>query len=196
MIDLVYALIALTTFSLSAILLGVGVRTGWKFRGKRLVTCPETLAAAAVSVDAGHAAITAVFGGPELRLSRCSRWPERAACGQECLAQIEAAPEACLVRAVLEHWYAGKSCVLCGKPLDSAQWFEHKPAIMDRGRVSTEWRDVRPEQIPELLSTHFPICWNCHIAETFRRKFPELVTDRPAPRGAAGKTEHETATHR
>jgi len=22
-------------------------------------------------------------------------------------------------------------------------------------------------------------CWNCHIAETFRRRFPDLVVDRP-----------------
>jgi hypothetical protein len=26
---------------------------------------------------------------PHLRLSECSRWPERQGCGQECLSQIE-----------------------------------------------------------------------------------------------------------
>jgi hypothetical protein len=100
------------------------------------------------------------------------------------------------VRAVLERWYLDKSCVLCGTPLDRIEWFEHKAAIMDRERVSTEWRDVLPERIPELLTTHFPICWNCHIAETFRRKFPDLVIDRPAAPPTAGGTEHETTTHR
>ena len=30
------------------------------------------------------------------------------------------------------------------------------------------------------MGTHLPVCWNCHIAESFRREHPELVVDRPA----------------
>jgi len=24
-----------------------------------------------------------------------------------------------------------------------------------------------------------PVCWNCHVAETFRRLYPEMAADRP-----------------
>src|SRR5262249_44932030 len=90
-------------------------RTFWKFRGQRIVTCPETRQPVGVDVDAAHAAATASLSGPaDLRLKDCTRWPERETCGQECLAQIEAAPEECLVRNILKTWYSGARCVLCG----------------------------------------------------------------------------------
>ena len=63
------------------------------FRGRRLITCPETHKIEAVDVAARKAALTAVFGEPTLRLDRCSRWPERQDCGQECLQQVETDPE-------------------------------------------------------------------------------------------------------
>jgi hypothetical protein len=37
----------------------------------------------------------------------------------------------------------------------------------------------RPEQIPDVLSDHKPVCWDCDVAERFRRRHPELVTERP-----------------
>ena len=100
-----------------------------KFRGARLVTCPETNDYAAVGVDAEHAAFTGAWGRADLRLRECSRWPEREGCGQECLRQIEAAPADCLVRTILTRWYGGKSCALCGRPLGEIQWLEHRPAL-------------------------------------------------------------------
>ena len=54
----------------------------WKYRGRRVITCPENQRPAGVVVDARHAAATALGKAPELRLSSCSRWPERAGCGQ------------------------------------------------------------------------------------------------------------------
>jgi hypothetical protein len=29
-----------------------------------------------------------------------------------------------------------------------------------------------------LFSTHKPVCWSCHVTQTFRREFPELVVYR------------------
>jgi hypothetical protein len=93
--------ILLTMAILAAVLVVVGLRralrTYLKFRGKRLVSCPETHQAATVRVAAGKAALEATAGNQELRLSECSRWPERGNCPQGCLAQIEEAPKACLV---------------------------------------------------------------------------------------------------
>ncbi|HEV2136486.1 MAG TPA: DUF1761 domain-containing protein [Terracidiphilus sp.] len=58
-----------------------------QYSGSRLVKCPQDQRPAAVSIDALHAAGTAVDGVPELRLSSCTCWPERANCNQGCLGQ-------------------------------------------------------------------------------------------------------------
>src|SRR3990170_731940 len=65
----------------AAIVLGAGVyafiayRTWARFRGTRVVVCPENHQTAAVEVDAGQAAVSAVMGSPDLHLQACSRWP-------------------------------------------------------------------------------------------------------------------------
>jgi hypothetical protein len=69
-----------------------GIRVYFRFRGTRLVTCPETQRAAVVGVAATSMGMHAILGEPCLRLSECSRWPMRGGCGQECLRQIEARP--------------------------------------------------------------------------------------------------------
>jgi hypothetical protein len=148
-----------------------------KFRGARLVTCPETHQPAAVTVDAGHAALTAALDGVELRLSGCSRWPERRECGQACLQEIEAAPAACLVRTIVAEWYAGRRCALCGKALAATDVWPNAPALMGPDGRTVMWCDVQVASLPETFRTHRPICWNCHIAETLRREHPELVIE-------------------
>src|ERR1035441_7431182 len=60
-----------------------GIRAFFGYRGKHLITCPETQKAAAVDVAAGEAAIGAFLSEPTLRLKECSRWPERQDCGLE-----------------------------------------------------------------------------------------------------------------
>lgn len=150
-----------------------------KFRGTRVITCPENAQPAAVEVNATRAALAMLTGAPRLRLKDCSRWPEKRNCGQECLREIAAAPENCLLRAILARWYRGKSCALCGRPLGDIHLVEHKPALLNPEGGTLEWGDVPPETLPSLLVTHRPICWNCHVAETFRRCYPDLVTDRP-----------------
>ena len=47
-----------------------GVRAYFKFRGKRVITCPETHAPAAVSVAAGEAGLGAFFNEPSWRYSQ------------------------------------------------------------------------------------------------------------------------------
>jgi hypothetical protein len=92
-----------------------------------------------------------------------------------------------LVRTTLSHWYKDQACILCGKPfpqVDSydhraAFWYDQKPAFMKPDGQLVEWREVPVETLPQVLATHRPVCWNCLIAETFRRQHPELVVDRP-----------------
>jgi hypothetical protein len=56
-------------------------------RGTRRVRCPGTGGPAEVGLDAAHAALTASYGVPGLRVARCSLWPGRARCGQTCVAE-------------------------------------------------------------------------------------------------------------
>lgn len=149
----------------------------WKARGVRFETCPETQEPVAVEVDPMDAAFHALLKTREIHLQSCSRWPERVGCGQGCLAQIEAAPNGCLVRNVLAEWYEGKSCALCGKEL-AVEFGQHKPVLMSPDRVTLEWADQRVEDLPEALATYQPICWDCHVIETLYRMHPELITER------------------
>lgn len=149
--------------------------TYFLYRGKRLVNCPETLKTEAVDVAARSAAASAFLGGPTVRLDRCSRWPERQDCGQTCLSQIAADPENCLLWNIVSTWYLGQSCVYCHKRFDALHRLDHAPALMLEDHSTIEWNQIRPEQLPEIFSTSKPVCWNCHIAEMFRRVHPELV---------------------
>jgi hypothetical protein len=131
-----------------------------------VVRCPETGQAAAVELDPFRAALKVLFGAPALRLRDCSHWPERHDCSRACLQQIEAAPDDCLVRTILTKWYAGKSCVCCGQPLEEITWTRHKPCLMSPDLRIIEWQSLEPETIPYVLETHQPVCWNCNLADT------------------------------
>src|SRR5262249_20387911 len=90
--------IAIVAFAILYFVVPLALGSVVKYRGKRLVTCPETRQPAAVDVDVKHVAMSAVVGSPDVRLKDCSRWsehPELHDCGQECLLQIELAPEDC-----------------------------------------------------------------------------------------------------
>jgi hypothetical protein len=152
-----------------------------KYRGRMVITCPENLRPAGVSVDAGHAAATGFGGHTEFRLSDCSRWPEKADCGRECLRQIAESPENCLVRNILVRWYEGKSCAWCGRPIGDIHFAERKPALLIPNRTSVEWADIPAEQLQDSLATALPICFSCHTANTMVRTHPELIIDRSRP---------------
>jgi hypothetical protein len=177
-----YVLLAIVVSLILLVVLATAARTYWKYRGSRIITCPETQRPAGIDVDALYVAMTATANSehPRLRLADCSRWPEKKNCGQDCLAQVEAAPESCLVRMIVARWYADKACVFCGRPLAESHWYEHKPALMDTAGKTVPWSNVPPADLPDVLRSHKPVCWNCHIAETFRREHPELVVERDA----------------
>src|SRR5579872_2077668 len=140
----------------AAIALGVAAWRFWRiwlrYLGRMVITCPENHKPAGVSVDASHALATGLGGAPQLRLSECSRWPERAGCGQECLGQIAQAPGDCLVRGILTRWYEGKNCAWCGLPIGDVHVGERKPALLKPDQTSVEWKDIPAEQLQETLA--------------------------------------------
>ncbi len=150
----------------------------YKYYGARVVTCPETHRSAGVALDVRRVLSTGLASAPQLRLSSCSRWPERAGCGQECLSQIEAGPEGCLVRTILSQWYANKVCAFCGQPFGNIQWAVQKPALLTGGQVSVDIASIAADKLPEILADAKPVCFACHTATSWVRQHPDLVTDR------------------
>jgi hypothetical protein len=153
----------------------------WRLRAPRLVTCPETKAPAAVTIDAVGSLLTSPFGGPSLWLDNCSRWPSRRFCGQACLPQISAAPDDCRVDTIARRWFASKTCVYCRQAIAETGVVQHHSALLQPDGKTVEWADMPAERLPAAFQTHLAVCWNCHVAETFRRTHPELVTDRNRP---------------
>ena len=90
---------------------------------------------------------------------------------------LDETPGDCLVHSLLTEWSSGKSCALCSKELSLGPDLQ-RPALMSPDRTTSEWSDVGVEEIPEILATYQPICWDCHIIETLYRMHPELITER------------------
>ncbi len=166
---------------LAALLLiggGIVLYNYLRLRGARFVKCPENQKTEAVQVNEVSAALHACVGNPSLELRECTRWPEMKDCGQQCLQQIASAPEDCLVRNVVAQWYKDRKCVVCGSRFGVVHWHDHPPALLHQYGRTVQWTEVPLARLSEYLDTHDPVCWNCHIVESFRREHPELITYR------------------
>jgi hypothetical protein len=176
--------------AIAAVLFGIA---GWrlvgvwlKYRGSRVVTCPENQNPAGVTLDSRFAMATALGKAPQLRLDSCSRWPEKAGCGQECLSQIKASPEGCLVRNILLDWYRDRDCYSCEQPIGEIALAAAKPAVLRADGMSLEWSEIPAEKLQETLAAANPICFACHTARRMLREHRGLIsglsetTGRPA----------------
>lgn len=170
------------------------VRAYSRYRGTKIVACPETGRPAVVEVDALHASLTSTVGLPDIRLENCSRWPLKEQCGQECLINLDVAPDQCLVSGVLMRWYRGRNCCYCGKPFEELHWIDHKPALQTPEGLLLQWSEVPIEDISMMLETHLAVCWDCYIVQSFRREHPDLVTYRPWRNHIAGGADSSSAS--
>lgn len=151
------------------------IRSSSKYRATQAVTCPENKSPAVVEVDALHASLTSIVGIPDIRLQDCSRWPIKEECGQECLIDLDIAPENCLVNGVLMHWYRDRKCVYCKHAFAELQWIDHRPALRSADGKLVTWQEVNLGELKNVLETYSPVCWNCYIAQAFRLEHPDLV---------------------
>lgn len=150
--------------------------------GPMLVTCPDNLETVAVQVAASKALTAAALGKTDVHLKSCSRWPEKAGCGQPCLGDLQADPETHQVRSLVAKWFEDKKCVYCGKAIAPVSVFNPPPALLqlqNDTKKTTEWDAIPAEALPGIMEEALPVCWNCHEMETFRKAYPDLVTDRP-----------------
>ena len=172
------------------------VRSSSRYRGSRLVTCPETKEPVIVEIDALHASLTSTVGLPDIRLQNCSRWPVQEQCGQKCLTDLDVAPERCLVSGVLMRWYRDKNCVYCRKKFPEVQWLDHRPALLSPAGRLVSWNEIDVDSLENVLETHFPVCWDCYIAQEFRLDHPDLVVYRPWLNDNSGVADGASASRR
>jgi hypothetical protein len=172
----IYVIVVL--LGVACFFVAVGVRAFVKYRGVRVITCPETKQPAAVRVDAGHAAVSTAWDRTELRLDQCSRWPERSGCDQACLKEVSAAPHDCLLRSILTRWFDGKTCFYCQKPV-ALRTHAQQPALRVPDGRTLDFSAIRPEELVAHLDECTPVCFDCHLSEQFRREYADRVTERP-----------------
>lgn len=174
------AYIVVAALVVAAIYFGVRyvVRARGKFAGSRVILCPETGKQAMVEVDTRRAALTSLVGQTDIRLESCWRWPLNERCGQECLLQLDVAPDDCLVRSVLSKWYRGQKCVFCERRFGEIDLSNHKPALFTPEGITVEWAEVAIAAVKDAMARYQPVCWNCHIAQTFYHEHLDLVVER------------------
>jgi len=172
--------------------LAAAARLTWSwfhYRGDRLVTCPENMRPAGVRLDARHAVATGLVKGADLRLATCSRWPEKAGCGQECLTQIQASPAGCLVKNILTEWYDDEVCASCGRLFGPINWAGPKPAVRMADARTLDWDEIPVDQLRDVLAKSVPICFACNMANRLVKEHPDLAIDRGRPALTSGNRE-------
>jgi len=172
-----------TLFFVAGVLLamiGLFIALTVRYRGKRIVTCPETHAPVGAKINAALAAGTWIVARPRFVITACSRWPERAGCDQACAPQVEASPDETLVRNIVAKWYGERTCVYCATPIREIGFAAVTPALLGSDSTLREWKDVAPEELPRVLASAVAVCARCELTEDFRRRFPGRVIERPA----------------
>jgi hypothetical protein len=179
--DATYLVLGIAIAALAVAALAIQfARTFNTYTGVRVIACPRDTEPAAVKVDAMRAARTAAVGGkPDVQLSDCTFWPERAGCAQACRTQIEDSPDGCRLKSLVTGWYDNKRCSYCARWIGPIVWHERPPALRSPQNVTVEWTEIPPQEVPAVLKTYQAVCWKCHVVESFRREHPELVVDRP-----------------
>jgi hypothetical protein len=92
--EIVFGTIGVVAIVAGFALVAAAASAWWKWRGTRLVVCPESRQIAAVKVGALRVVLTAAHGRTWLRIESCTRWPQEHTCDQRCLRQVVARPRA------------------------------------------------------------------------------------------------------
>lgn len=137
-----------------------------RFRGLRVLRCPENRQSVAVELASWQLLLTGLAGRPVPRVRNCSRWPERADCDQACVKEIRGAPTATLVQTMLTNWCRYNTCICCGAPLAKLHVGPHRPHLINPELRIVEWKEIPPQDIPQTLRSCEPVCETCVVAET------------------------------
>ena len=176
------AIVVTVAFTLVLIVVFLGLYV--RYRGKRIVTCPETNAPVGAEINAALAAGTWLVTQPRFVITTCSRWPERAGCDQACAPQVEASPDETLVRNIVAKWYGERTCTYCAQPIRELGAAAVAPALLGPDGTLREWHGIAAEDLPLALASSVAVCARCEVAEDFRRAI-SASRDRPGVHAAA-----------
>jgi hypothetical protein len=169
---------------------GIAVIAWIRLRGTRVVVCPETHEPVAVTLDRGHAAVTAVWEAADLKLATCTRWPLPVDCDQACVSQIVQPGNETQPATIAAHLFKGQRCGICGLAIDPVDTGALPPGLLDPVTHDVvAWNDVPPERLRAEFKARRALCANCTLAESFRRRFPDRVVDRLPRSGITGYAE-------
>ena len=175
---LTFAIFPILLFFLGACLVtglpvALSLQNYFRNRGPQLITCPDTKQAAAVAVDHKFAFWSALRGQEHSRLEGCSNWPEKGACGEECLEQLDPSPEN--FERFLAKWYQGKTCAVCQRELTPSDWGRSRLGVLNQQQQLFELRQMFQEDLQSALQDMRPLCWNCHQEERGRQAVPVRI---------------------
>jgi len=142
--------------------------------------CPvltlETRQPATVHIDVALSSVATDSGSAPASHQSRSPSVEAVACDQSGL-ETAHLPEGS-ASAVVKEWARARTCAMCRGPVTESWFAGHHIALLEPTGMTREWVDVGADRLALALATSLPLCWNCHVAATFRRMHPELVTDR------------------
>jgi hypothetical protein len=88
-------------------------------------------------------------------------------------------PHDAATTAQLKHFFEGKQCATCSRPIPPVHAGEPRPGLLNANTHATiAWDDIPAASLSATLESHVPICSNCVLIEAFSRQHPELVVDR------------------
>jgi len=149
---------------------------GWRrYRSESLLTQTQAKPPATARIDAALTLGCGSSSAPKPRQSSSPRSEERAA--YETILESAHMPEE-PASAVVKEWARGRGCAMCRGAVTESWFAGHHIALLEPTGMTREWVDVGADRLALALATSLPLCWNCHVAATFRRTHPELVTDR------------------
>ena len=158
----------------AAVLVGLPLtatlRTYFHNRGRRRVVCPEDRQRAEVELDPKFALQTAMRGREESQVGTCTHWPENGACGQECLAQVEATPDS--LERLFKKWFDGKACAICSRTLTASDWRFGRAGFLNEQGKLVDLRQIDLSELGSLDEPKRPLCWTCHQQEKQRQAAP------------------------
>jgi len=80
---------------------------------------------------------------------------------------------------LLKRFFDGKACGICKRAIPPIPRTGLKPGLLDPSTHDTHsWDEIPNDNTAATLDGKVPLCPACQVAESFRHRFPDHVTDR------------------
>jgi hypothetical protein len=79
----------------------------------------------------------------------------------------------------LKRFFDGKACAICKREIPPVHRTGLKPGLWNPETHETRsWDQIPNGNVSATVDGHLPLCSSCVVAEAFRQRFPDRVTDR------------------